>query len=64
MKKNYKPVALFILDGWGIRENAEGNAVVLANTPNYDKWNRHTGALGFGCVWRGSGVAGWADGQF
>ena len=40
MKKNYKPVALFILDGWGIRENAEGNAVVQANTPNYDKWNR------------------------
>ncbi len=40
MKKNYKPVALFILDGWGIREKSEGNAVVLGNTPNYDKWNR------------------------
>ncbi len=40
MKKNYKPVALIILDGWGIRENAEGNAVVLGNTPNYDRWNR------------------------
>ena len=40
MKKNYKPVALFILDGWGIRENAEGNAVVQGRTPNYDKWNR------------------------
>ena len=37
---NYKPVALIILDGWGIREKAEGNAVVLGNTPNYDKWNR------------------------
>ncbi|MCA9961200.1 MAG: 2,3-bisphosphoglycerate-independent phosphoglycerate mutase [Chloroflexota bacterium] len=38
--KAYKPVALIILDGWGIRENAAGNAVVLGNTPNYDKWNR------------------------
>lgn len=37
----YKPTALIILDGWGIRENAAGNAVVLANTPNYDKWNRN-----------------------
>ncbi|MGB4872240.1 MAG: 2,3-bisphosphoglycerate-independent phosphoglycerate mutase [Candidatus Promineifilaceae bacterium] len=40
MKKSYKPVALIIMDGWGIRENAYGNAVVLANTPNYDNWNR------------------------
>jgi 2,3-bisphosphoglycerate-independent phosphoglycerate mutase len=40
MKKTYKPVALIIMDGWGIRENAYGNAVVLGNTPNYDKWNR------------------------
>ncbi len=40
MKKTYKPVALIIMDGWGIRENAYGNAVVLGNTPNYDRWNR------------------------
>jgi 2,3-bisphosphoglycerate-independent phosphoglycerate mutase len=40
MTKTYKPVALFILDGWGIREKEEGNAVVLGKTPNYDKWNR------------------------
>ncbi|MEM7118286.1 MAG: 2,3-bisphosphoglycerate-independent phosphoglycerate mutase [Chloroflexota bacterium] len=33
-----KPVALLILDGWGIREMAEGNAVVQANTPNYERW--------------------------
>jgi len=37
---HYRPTALIILDGWGIRENAAGNAVVLADTPNYDKWNR------------------------
>lgn len=41
MTKPYRPVALIILDGWGIREMAEGNAVVLGNTPNYDRWN-HT----------------------
>jgi 2,3-bisphosphoglycerate-independent phosphoglycerate mutase len=35
-----RPVALIIMDGWGNREMAEGNAVVLANTPNYDRWNR------------------------
>ena len=40
MSKPYRPVALIILDGWGIREMAEGNAVVLGNTPNYDRWTR------------------------
>ncbi|MCA9981823.1 MAG: 2,3-bisphosphoglycerate-independent phosphoglycerate mutase, partial [Anaerolineales bacterium] len=35
-----RPVALFILDGWGIREKSEGNAVHLANTPNFDRWYR------------------------
>ena len=38
--KTYKPVALIILDGWGIREKEEANAVVLGDTPNYDKWMR------------------------
>ncbi len=37
---NYKPVALIILDGWGIREMEHGNAAVLAHTPNYDRWLR------------------------
>jgi 2,3-bisphosphoglycerate-independent phosphoglycerate mutase len=36
----YKPVMLMILDGWGIREKAHGNAVALASTPNYDRWLR------------------------
>jgi 2,3-bisphosphoglycerate-independent phosphoglycerate mutase len=35
-----KPVMLVILDGWGIREMADGNAPLLANTPNYDSWMR------------------------
>lgn len=38
--KTYKPVALIILDGWGIREKEAGNAVVLGETPHYDRWNR------------------------
>jgi 2,3-bisphosphoglycerate-independent phosphoglycerate mutase len=33
-----KLVALIILDGWGLRESREGNAVALAQTPNYDRW--------------------------
>ncbi|MCB0036614.1 MAG: 2,3-bisphosphoglycerate-independent phosphoglycerate mutase, partial [Anaerolineales bacterium] len=36
-----KPVALFILDGWGIREMDEGNAPLHAQTPNYDRWLRN-----------------------
>lgn len=32
------PVMLVILDGWGIREMEDSNAVVLGNTPNYDRW--------------------------
>lgn len=35
---SYKPVALIILDGWGIREMEHGNAVVQARTPNYHSW--------------------------
>jgi 2,3-bisphosphoglycerate-independent phosphoglycerate mutase len=32
-----KPVVLCILDGWGVRSNAEANAPTLANTPNFDR---------------------------
>jgi 2,3-bisphosphoglycerate-independent phosphoglycerate mutase len=38
--KVYKPVALIILDGWGIRRKEDGNAVILGHTPNYDRWLR------------------------
>ena len=38
--KAIRPVALIILDGWGIREMEEGNSVVLGDTPNYDRWMR------------------------
>lgn len=31
-----KPVVLCILDGWGLRDDPDGNAPVLADTPNFD----------------------------
>lgn len=31
-----KPVVLCILDGWGLRDGTENNAVALSNTPTYD----------------------------
>jgi len=33
-----KPLALIILDGYGLRDDVEGNAVKAANTPNLDKF--------------------------
>lgn len=33
-----KPVALIIMDGWGMRDAVTGNAVKQAQTPNVDKW--------------------------
>lgn len=35
-----KPVALIILDGWGLRGKTDGNAIALGHTPNYDRWTR------------------------
>ena len=32
-----KPVMLIVLDGWGIGREYEGNAIHLANTPNFDR---------------------------
>ena len=35
-----RPVALVILDGWGLASASAGNAVSIANTPNFDRiWN-------------------------
>lgn len=33
-----RPIALVILDGWGIGPNNAGNAIARANTPNLDKF--------------------------
>lgn len=39
---NRKPVALIILDGFGLRNDVTGNAVAQAKKPNYDKyWNQY-----------------------
>ncbi len=36
-----KPVALIILDGFGLRSEVQGNAVAQAKKPNYDRyWNQ------------------------
>ncbi|MDQ3928080.1 MAG: 2,3-bisphosphoglycerate-independent phosphoglycerate mutase [Chloroflexota bacterium] len=32
-----RPVVLVILDGWGLREERENNAIALADTPNMDR---------------------------
>lgn len=33
-----KPVALIIMDGFGLRDNVTGNAVAQANKPNYERY--------------------------
>lgn len=36
-----RPVVLVVLDGWGYREEREGNAIALSNTPTWDRlWAR------------------------
>lgn len=37
MQIKYRPTLLIILDGWGIREQREFNAIKLAKTPNMDR---------------------------
>jgi 2,3-bisphosphoglycerate-independent phosphoglycerate mutase len=53
--KKITPVLLAILDGWGVGEPWEGNAIHLAETPNMDRWQAsqpattlvaHNGAVG------------------
>jgi 2,3-bisphosphoglycerate-independent phosphoglycerate mutase len=41
-----RPVALIVLDGWGYREAADGNAIHLARTPAWDAiWQRYPSTL-------------------
>ena len=41
-----RPVALIILDGWGYREDPTANAILLANTPNWDRiWSHPSRTL-------------------
>jgi 2,3-bisphosphoglycerate-independent phosphoglycerate mutase len=37
----HRPVVLVVLDGWGYREEREGNAIRMANVPTWDRlWSR------------------------
>src|SRR5277367_3003696 len=36
MSKRPKPIVLTVLDGWGFRAEAKGNAIALARKPAYD----------------------------
>ena len=36
-----RQVLLIVRDGWGISDNAEGNAVLAADTPNMDDYGRN-----------------------
>ena len=38
MSNKKRPILLVILDGWGYREEIEDNAVLAANTPNWDHY--------------------------
>ncbi|MDA3835756.1 MAG: 2,3-bisphosphoglycerate-independent phosphoglycerate mutase [Spirochaetales bacterium] len=50
-----KPVLLAIIDGWGVGDETQTNAVFMAHTPNMDRWQQsypsttllaHNGAVG------------------
>jgi 2,3-bisphosphoglycerate-independent phosphoglycerate mutase len=41
-----RPVVLVVLDGWGYREEREGNAIAMASTPTWDRlWTRASRTL-------------------
>jgi 2,3-bisphosphoglycerate-independent phosphoglycerate mutase len=37
-KTNNRPLCLIILDGWGLSDRTEGNAIALGSTPNMDNY--------------------------
>ncbi|MBN4080537.1 2,3-bisphosphoglycerate-independent phosphoglycerate mutase [Beggiatoa alba] len=37
MSLNFKPMVLVIMDGWGLTDVVENNAIAAANTPNMDR---------------------------
>ncbi|MRX28231.1 2,3-bisphosphoglycerate-independent phosphoglycerate mutase [Kangiella sp. HZ709] len=46
MTHSVKPMALIILDGWGYSEDPKDNAIMAANTPNWDNyWSRYSRTL-------------------
>lgn len=59
-----KPTVLMILDGFGLNDRAEGNAVKLAKTPNFDKLLTDWPWVKGGASGLDVGLPRRADGQF
>ena len=57
-----KPTVLMILDGYGLNDKVEGNAVAQAKTPVMDKLMAERPFVKRQCKWSGSRSAGWTDG--
>ncbi len=46
MTQTHRPLALIIFDGWGYSESTENNAILAANTPNWDNmWQNYPHTL-------------------
>ncbi|MBI5077686.1 2,3-bisphosphoglycerate-independent phosphoglycerate mutase [Candidatus Falkowbacteria bacterium] len=45
MQKIPKPIALIILDGWGVAPASDGNAISKAKIPNFNKYVAHYPAM-------------------
>jgi 2,3-bisphosphoglycerate-independent phosphoglycerate mutase len=46
MTQKYRPLALIIFDGWGYSESVENNAILAAQTPNWDAmWKNYPHTL-------------------
>ena len=46
MKLSHRPYVLIILDGWGYSDEPQGNAIMAANTPNWDRlWSDYPHTL-------------------
>ena len=57
-----KPVVLMILDGYGLNDKTEGNAIAMANTPVMDKLMAECPCAAGSCQRSCSWSAGWSDG--
>ena len=58
------PVMLMILDGFGINEKTDGNAVKLAKTPNIDKLMKKYPNTDNVYKWIKSRTTRWTNGKF
>ena len=56
MEKGAFPLVLLILDGWGLNQEKEGNAVYCAATPNMDKYWREYPATILGAAGESVGL--------